>query len=155
VTFWSKLQACGNEARAISTKRSLSLPHADKDLVSRLALNFRSMPPPVRSSSHGRPGMCSGRWRYRDVRAVVSKRRGRCKAPKGKTRRVDPKIRKLTQWFLLKIPIRAFELAQILGQPCEFQVSVARGLFAGAASRGWHCHFILIENDSNGSKIPV
>jgi hypothetical protein len=32
-------------------------------------------------------------------------------------------IRKLTQQFEWKIPIRALELTQILGQPCEFQAT--------------------------------
>jgi hypothetical protein len=40
----------------------------------------------------------------------------------GKTHRVDPKIRKLTQRFDCKSLQEPSELAQILGQPCEFQV---------------------------------
>ena len=43
----------------------------------------------------------------------------------GKIHRVDPSIGNDLQddpAILLKIPIRALELAQILGQPCEFQV---------------------------------
>ena len=60
----------------------------------------------------------------------------------------------MTQQFDWKIPIRALELTQILGQPCEFQVDGAGGGPAAATDAHGHLRArIRPEGDGAGCAV--